>query len=539
MLYERFIEEYKKNPAPFKFNFAQDIIDKRAKETPERLAMIWLNDRGLERRFTYEFFSEESNRYANTFRAYGIERGDVVLVMLPRRPEWWVIVLALMKLGAIALPVSVQVQDRDLVYRCALAKVKAVVTEKNLIGNFETVRSEINSKLFFSVDGFLPGWHDLGPEILKADTVLLNPAETTTADPMILYFTSGTSGYAKMVRHDYLYSFGHLGTAELWHKETENCIQWTITDTGWAKLCWGSFIAQWMVGSVIFIYDYYAGQFAGKDVLRILEKYGITNFCAPPTVYRMMMQDKENNYDLSKLRYATCAGEAMGEKDIKRWYEFSGIKLYEGYGQTETTLLLANMPDFGQHPGSLGRPLPGVDVEIVDDDGKLLPTGEQGNIAVDISGAWPPGVFRGYLNEKELNDLVFHHGWYFTRDLGVKDEDGFIWFKGRSDDVFKSSDHRISPYEVEKVVLEHEAVADCIVIGVPDKLRGSVAKAFIQLKDGYEGSFLLMKDIQSFVRKRTTSYMYPRRIEFVTDLPKTINGKKRSEELRRRERQNV
>ena len=539
MLYERFIEEYKKNPAPFKFNFAQDIIDKRAKETPERLAMIWLNDRGLERRFTYEFFSEESNRYANTFRAYGIERGDVVLVMLPRRPEWWVIVLALMKLGAIALPVSVQVQDRDLVYRCALAKVKAVVTEKNLIGNFETVRSEINSKLFFSVDGFLPGWHDLGPEILKADTVLLNPAETTTADPMILYFTSGTSGYAKMVRHDYLYSFGHLGTAELWHKETENCIQWTITDTGWAKLCWGSFIAQWMVGSVIFIYDYYAGQFAGKDVLRILEKYGITNFCAPPTVYRMMMQDKEKKYDLSKLRYATCAGEAMGEKDIKRWYEFSGIKLYEGYGQTETTLLLANMPDFGQHPGSLGRPLPGVDVEIVDDDGKLLPTGEQGNIAVDISGAWPPGVFRGYLNEKELNDLVFHHGWYFTRDLGVKDEDGFIWFKGRSDDVFKSSDHRISPYEVEKVVLEHEAVADCIVIGVPDKLRGSVAKAFIQLKDGYEGSFLLMKDIQSFVRKRTTSYMYPRRIEFVTDLPKTINGKKRSEELRRRERQNV
>lgn len=526
MKYYDFLEDYRRDPSAKPFNFAVDQVDGLAARQPEKLAMIWLDESGEERRLTYSFFSKESNKAANVLRDLGVREGDIIVLMMTRRPEWWICALATMKLGAILIPVSSKLTPYDIRYRSGMTPIKAIITENDLKGVFDEASDDLSYvHLYLTYDGGNEKWKNMGELCAAAGEELKDPARTTTESPMIMYFTSGTSGLPKMVRHNYLYAWAHLATSELWHQETPDSLQWTITDTGWGKLCWGAFIAQWMAESCIFVYEY-KGHFDGKDILRLIEKYHITNFCAPPTVYRLLIVEDIKKYDISSLRVTTAAGEALSIPDAQKFKEMTGLDIHEGYGQTETTILLGNLPGQYVRNGSLGKAIPGLDVDIVDDNGNRLGPGKEGNIAVCMNGPWPPGLFHGYLNEEEMNREVFHHGWYYTRDLGIKDKDGFIWFVSRSDDVFKSSGYRISPAEVEKALQQHEAVADSIVIGVPHKLRGNVVKAFVQLRPGFEPSFLLEKDIQSFVRKNTAPYMYPRLVEFVSDLPKTTNGKK-------------
>ena len=526
MKYYDFLEKYRKEESAWPFNFAVDVVDAEGKANPEKVAMIWLDEHGNEKRLTYADFTRESNKAANVLRSLGVQREDIVVLMMTRRVEWWICALAIMKLGAIVIPVSSKLTPYDIRYRSGMTPIKAIITEDGLKGVFDEASDDLTYvHLFLTYDGGNEKWQNMGELCANASEEFKDPADTTILSPMIMYFTSGTSGLPKMVRHNYLYAWAHLATSELWHRETPESLQWTITDTGWGKLCWGAFIAQWMAGSCIFVYEY-KGHFDGKDILRNIEKYHITNFCAPPTVYRLLIAEDVKKYDISSLKVTTAAGEALSIPDANKWKELSGLDIYEGYGQTESTILLGNLPGEQHKIGSLGRSIPGLDVDIVDDEGNRLGPDKEGNIAVCMEGKWPPGLFHGYLNEEEMNKEVFHHGWYYTRDLGIKDKDGFIWFVSRSDDVFKSSGYRISPAEVEKALQQHEAVADSIVIGVPHKMRGFVVKAFVQLRPGFEPSFLLGKDIQSFVRKNTAPYMYPRIVEFVDDLPKTTNGKK-------------
>lgn len=523
---------------PEYFNYAIDVVDEWAKKERNKLALIWVNDKGEERKFSFWDLMSRSNQFANILKGLGIGKKDRVLIMLPRIPEWWEAILGLTKVGAIIIPSTTMLQARDILYRVKAAKVKAIITTDEHIEKVEKILPQcLTLQILINIGKPHPNWINYEEEMKTASRYWISldgNYKTLATDPYIIFFTSGTTGYPKMVLHDHSYPLGHVITAGLWHDLTPNDLHWTLSDTGWAKAAWGKIYGQWIMGAAVFVYDE-RGRFNPAKVLELMDRYAITTFCAPPTAYRMMILEDLKKYNLSELRHATSAGEPLNPEVIKVWERETGIKIYEGYGQSESVVMVANLKNMEIKPGSMGKPVPGWKVAIVDDDGNELGAYEEGNIAVYVKENYPVGLFKGYWKDEEKSANVFKNGWYFTGDRAYKDEDGYFWFVGRADDVIKSSGYRIGPFEVESTLIEHPAVAEAAVIGVPDPIRGQIVKAFVVLTPGYTPSDTLIKELQEHVKNNTAPYKYPRQIEFVSELPKTISGKIRRVELRERE----
>jgi acetyl-CoA synthetase len=521
------------------FNFGFDVIDAWAKVDRNKIAMIWSNQAGDEKIFTFRDLRNRSNEAANMLLKYGIKKGDLVAIMLHRVPEWWFFAIACIKLGAIFVPCPTMLTTKDLVYRINAAGIKMIVTDMENAPKINQICSQCQSlKSRLVVNGDMEGWVSYLVELdypapVSSKLAVSGLEKTRSSDPMVIYFTSGTTGEAKMVLHNHALPIGHITTGAYWLDLKKNDIHLTISDTGWAKSSWGKFFGPWIQGSCSVVYDS-RGKFNATEVLPVLEKYGVTTFCCPPTIYRMLIMADLDKFDLTSLRHCVSAGEPLNPEVIKIWEEGTGLKIYEGYGQTELTLVLGTFPTMKVKPGSMGKPSPGWQIELHDEDGKPVPTGEVGRIAVRTNPR-PVGMFIEYLGSPETTAESFQDGFYYTGDKAYMDEDGYFWFVGRNDDVIKSSGYRIGPFEVESALLEHPAVQESAVIGTPDPIRGMIVKAFIVLKGGFEPSDKLIRDIQKHVKTVTAPYKYPREIEFVEDLPKTISGKIRRNELRERE----
>lgn len=516
------------------FNYAYDVVDEIAKATPDRVALVWCDKNGEERTFTFQELSTLSNQAANVFRSHGISRGDKVMLILKRHYQYWYALLGLHKLGAVAIPSTHMLTERDIIYRVQSADIKVILCtpEEKIPGYIEQVKKECPGLGdCMIVKGEKEGFCDFDAEILAADPTF-SRVVTKKDDPMLLYFTSGTTGEPKGVLHDYAYPLGHIITAEYWQCVVDGGLHLTLADTGWAKAAWGKIYGQWLCGSAVMAYDY--DHFYAHDILHIIEKYKVTSFCAPPTIYRYLVRTKLEKYDLTSLQQVTTAGEAMSEDTYQAFKKATGLSIREGFGQTETTLTLANLRDTKLHVGSMGKPTPYYDVDIVDDD--LNPVGArvEGEIIIrPKSGKRQVGLFSGYADDEDQYHYVWRDGIYHTGDLAYRDEEGYFWFVSRKDDVIKSSGYRIGPSEVENILAEHPAVLECAVTGVKSKKRGYLIKATIVLSEGFEAGDALKTDIQDFVKKEAASYKYPRVIEFVDALPKTTNGKIRRDEIRR------
>ncbi|MFA7561876.1 MAG: AMP-binding protein [Methanoculleus sp.] len=527
---------------PEYFNFGYDVIDRWAETERNKLAMIWVDQEGNEKKYTFRDLRYLSNGAANILLKYGIKRGDRVMLMLPRIPEWWIFVIALIKLGAVFCPCPTMLTSKDIKYRVQAGKFRMIITDCENATKIDEVADACPLlDTLFLADGERDGWasfiHELEyPAPVSRHTVSMPVAKKTRAtDPMMIYFTSGTTGEAKMVLHNHSYPLGHIITASLWQDVTENDLHLTFSDTGWAKCAWGKIFGQWIAGACIFIYDI-RGKFGATELLPLIEEYGVTTFCAPPTVYRMLILADLEKFDFRDLRHCCSAGEPLNPEVIRVWEDGTGKVIYEGYGQTETVCCIATFPCMEHKPGSMGRPVPGWHIELHDDDGKPVGSGEEGRIAVKLDPR-PVGLFVEYLGNPDANRESFQNGYYYTGDKARMDEDGYFWFIGRSDDVIKSSGYRIGPFEVESALMEHPAVQEAAVIGSPDLIRGMVVKAFIILKSGYQPSESLVKELQAYVRNTTAPYKYPRLIEFVSELPKTISGKIQRNILRDQELQ--
>lgn len=522
---------------PDNFNFAYDIVDEYARIEPEKIAIVWANDQGDYKEFTYAELKEKTDATASFFKQLGIGHGDKVMLILKRRYEFWFSILALHKIGAIAIPATHLLTDKDIIYRCNAADIKYIIAigEENIINNIEKALPESPSVIkLISIGPTFPGnWENFQEGILNAPKFIKPEVPNRNEDLMLLYFTSGTTAHPKMVAHDFTYPLGHIITAVFWHNVEENGRHLTVSDTGWAKSVWGKLYGQMMAGCSVFVYDHQ--KFDPADMLSVISKYKITSFCAPPTVYRFLIREDFSKYDLSSLKYCTTAGEALNPKVFETFYERTGIKLMEAYGQTETTVLIGTYPWMEPKPGSMGIPSPGFDVMLVKPDGTPCEDGEQGEIVIRVGDKPPVGLFKGYYRDEELTKSVWHDGFYHTGDIAWRDEDGFYWFVGRADDVIKSSGYRIGPFEVESAIMTHPAVVECAVTGVPDEIRGQVVKATIVLAKGYTPSEELAAEIQEHVKKVTAPYKYPRIIEFVDSLPKTISGKIRRVEIREKD----
>ena len=533
--YEDFAENFKVN-VPENFNFAYDVVDEIAKTTPDKIAIVWCDEKGEEATFTFGQLKTYSDKAANFFKSAGIGKGDPVMLILKRRFEFWFCILALHKLGAITIPATHLLTTKDLVYRNNAADIKMIVSvaETEVIQHIEEcIEKSPTFKLKALVGGNREGWFDFNSELEKASDNLSRPtgAEATTNDDiLLLYFTSGTTGMPKMVRHDYAYPLGHILTAKYWQNVTEDGLHLTVADTGWAKAVWGKIYGQWLSGSAIFVYDY--NKFVPKEMLNVISKHGVTTFCAPPTIYRFFIKEDLTKFDLSKLRYCAVAGEPLNPEVYNQFLNMTGIKLMEGYGQTELTVTLGTYPWMAPKPGSMGKPSPGYDIDLFDEYGNSCDVGDEGQIVLHTDKRTPPGMFWGYYRDEALTNKVWHDGVYYTGDMAWKDEDGYYWFVGRADDVIKSSGYRIGPFEVESALLEHPAVLECAITAVPDLDRGQVVKATIVLTKNYSASDALALELQEHVKKVTAPYKYPRMIEFVTELPKTISGKIRRVQIR-------
>jgi acetyl-CoA synthetase len=525
---------------PEYFNFGFDVIDAWANKDRNKLAMIWVNQEGEEKKFTFWDLMRLSNQITNMLIKYGVNKGDRVMIMLPRVPEWWTATIALIKRGAVYVPAPTMLTAKDLKYRINLADIKMIITSEEHADKIDEVAKECPSltcKLM--IDGKRKGWISYPVELdypapVSAKLVNLpSMKKTKSTDPLVIFFTSGTTGEPKMVVHEQSYPLGHIVTARFWHDLRTNDLHFTLSDTGWAKSAWGKFYGQWIEGSAIFVYDI-RSRFNATEILPLIEKYGITTFCCPPTIYRMLILADLDKFDFTELRHCVSAGEPLNPEVIKAWKDTTGLTIYEGYGQTETVLCIGTFPGMVPKFGSMGRPSPGWHIELHDDHGKPVGIHEEGRIAIDMSKR-PVGMFREYLNNEEENKKSFVKGWYYTGDKAYKDEDGYFWFIGRDDDVIKSSGYRIGPFEVESALIEHPAVAEAAVVGSPDDIRGLIVKAFITLKPGFKPSDALTREIQEHVKKVTAPYKYPRAIEYTDTLPKTISGKIRRKELRDRE----
>lgn len=524
---------------PDNFNFAYDVVDEYARIEPEKIALVWTNDQGEEAVFTYADLKEKSDATASFFQQLGIGHGDKVMLILKRRYEFWFAVLALHKIGAVAIPATHLLTDKDIIYRCHAATIKAIVAvgEEIVVDHIKKAMPECPSvEKLISVGPIFPdGWENFQTGIDHAPTFVKPKNPSTNDDLLFLYFTSGTTGNPKMVAHDYTYPLAHIITAVFWHNVEENGRHLTVADTGWAKAVWGKLYGQMLAGCSVFVYDHQ--KFVPADMLNIIAKYKVTSFCAPPTVFRFLIREDFSAYDLSSLKYCTTAGEALNPKVFETFYERTGIKLMEAFGQTETTVLLGTFLWMEPKPGSMGIPSPAYDVALIRPDGSLCEDGEQGEIVIRVGEKRPVGLFTGYYRDDELTRETWHDGIYHTGDIAWRDEDGYYWFVGRADDVIKSSGYRIGPFEVESALMTHPAVVECAVTGVPDELRGQVVKATIVLAKGFVPSDQLAAEIQEHVKKVTAPYKYPRIVEFVEALPKTISGKIRRVEIREKDTQ--
>jgi acetyl-CoA synthetase len=539
--FEEFQDNFKVK-VPENFNFAYDVVDEWAKKSPDKIAMVWCDEKGAEATFTFGQMKYYSDKAANFFKSLGIQKGDPVMLILRRRYEFWFSIIALHKIGAICIPATHLLKKKDLVYRNTAANVKMVVAVAGdeVVEHIDEAQSESSSlKHKALVGGSREGWYNFSEEMEKASEVWDRPtgtAMTQNHDVMLLYFTSGTTGYPKMVTHNYLYPLGHILTAKYWQCVEEDKLHLTVSETGWAKSVWGKLYGQWLAGAVIFVYDF--DKFVPKDLLHMIAKYKVATFCAPPTIYRYLIKEDFTQYDLSNLKYCAVAGEPLNPEVYNKFLSLTGIRLREGYGQTELTVTLATYPWMEPKPGSMGKPSPGYEIDIIDiydEKGRSCEVGEIGEIVVRTDKKVPVGLFEGYYQDPELTKSVWHDGLYHTGDTAWRDEDGYFWFVGRTDDVIKSSGYRIGPFEVESALLEHPAVLECAVTAVPDEVRGQVVKATIVLTKNYTASDALVKELQEHVKNVTAPYKYPRIIEFVTELPKTISGKIRRVEIREKD----
>lgn len=527
---------------PDTFNFAYDVMDEWAKEAPDKLALLWTSERGEEVKTTFAGFKEQTDRTAAYFLSLGISRGDKVMLILKRHYQWWLAMMALCKIGAVAIPATHMLTTKDIVYRNRRASVKAIIcvndeyvtTQVRLsVPESPTVEVLVAVNSMAQRDNPVPeGFHDWHKEWQEAPAFVRPEEVNTNGDTMLMYFTSGTSGEPKMVAHDYLYALGHLVTGVFWHNLDGNGIHLTVADTGWGKAVWGKLYGQWFAGATVFVYDH--EKFTAGKIMRVMEKYRVTSFCAPPTIYRFMIQEDFAKYDLSALEYCTTAGEALEPAVYQKFFNLTGIRMMEGFGQTETTMTLGTFPWIKPKPGSMGKPNPQYDIRLLKQDGSACEDGEKGEICIDTSAGKPIGLFKGYYRDPELTERAWHDGLYYTGDIAWRDEDGYYWFVGRADDVIKSSGYRIGPFEVESALMTHPAVVECAVTGVPDVVRGMVVKATIVLADEWRSKAgdALVKELQNHVKHETAPYKYPRIIEFVDALPKTISGKIRRVEIR-------
>ncbi|NLJ41803.1 MAG: AMP-binding protein [Clostridiales bacterium] len=533
--YEDFCQNFKIE-IPENFNFAFDIVDRLARENPDKIAIVWSNDKNEAKTFNFKDLEYYSNKAANFFRDLGIKKGDPVMLILKRRYEFWFCFLALHKLGAIAIPATHLLTAQDIVYRNNAADIKMIVSinEDEVVAHIE--EAEATSPTLVQkvlVGGSRRGWADYDSAMERAKETFERPSGasgTSNSDISLLYFTSGTTGYPKMVQHNFTYPLGHILTAKYWQSVKNNGLHFTVADTGWAKAMWGKLYGQWISGSAIFVYDF--DKFVPKNMLKVIERFQITTFCAPPTIYRFLIKEDFSEFDLSSLKYCVVAGEPLSPEIYHQFYAMTGIKLMEGYGQTEVTVALATYPWMDPKPGSMGKPSPGYDIDIIDDNGNSCGIGEEGQIIIHTQDQKPVGMFDGYYKDRKRTEEVWKDGIYYTGDMAWRDEDGYFWFVGRSDDVIKSSGYRIGPFEVESALIEHPAVLECAITAVPDDIRGQVVKATVVLARGYQPNEELKVELQEHVKRVTAPYKYPRIIEFVKELPKTISGKIRRVEIR-------
>ncbi|MBQ8606063.1 MAG: AMP-binding protein [Clostridia bacterium] len=510
-----------------KFNFGFDVVDAIAKKAPEKLAMLHISKDMTERRFTFNDMKRYSNQCVNYFKALGIKKGDKVMLILKRHYQFWFSIVALHKLGAIAIPATNLLQEHDLDYRFNLADVSAIVcTADGDVANQVDLaqRNSPTLKTKILVGGEKEGWHNFDEEYKLYSTHYYRTEDTACGkDLALMFFTSGTTGYPKIASHDHRYPLGHYITAKYWHGVSENGLHFTISETGWGKALWGKLYGQWLCEGAVFTYDF--DKFDASVILPMFAKYNITTFCAPPTMLRMMIKEDISKYDLSSIQHMTTAGEALNPEVYKQFEKATGLQIMEGFGQTELTLTIANLMGGTHKVGSMGKPVPLYDVDIVDPDGNSVEDGETGEIVVKTSEKVPCGLFAGYYKNPEKTEEVWHDGYYHTGDTAWRDEDGFYWYVGRVDDVIKSSGYRIGPFEIESVIMELPYVLECGVSAAPDEVRGQVVKASIVLVKGKEGTEELKKEIQNYVKTHTAPYKYPRIVEFKTELPKTISGK--------------
>jgi acetyl-CoA synthetase len=523
---------------PDDFNFSVDVVDVYAREEPEKRALVWCDDHGRERTFTFRELAETSRRTAVFFRQLGIGKGDAVMLVLRGRYEFWWCMLALHRLGAVAIPATHMLKSHDLAYRFDRADVRAVVCVEtgDLLDQVERAVAEVGPGLRHKVivGGAHSGWISVD-EGVSAISEVGEPAAAavTCRDTMLLYFTSGTTGFPKMVAHTFGYPLGHILTARYWQNVEDDGLHYTVADTGWAKAVWGKIYGQWLAGSAVFVYDY--NRFSAPAVLHKAVEYGVTTFCAPPTVYRFLVKEDLRAYRNSSLRYCVVAGEPLNPEVYHAFLSATGIRLMEGYGQTELTVTIATWPWMEPKPGSMGKPSPGYSVDLVNPDGMSCRPGEEGEIVIDTGDGPPAGMFAGYHQDPELTRSVWYDGRYHTGDIACRDADGYFWFVGRVDDVIKSAGYRIGPFEVESALMQHPGVLECAVTGVPDPVRGQLVKATVVPAPGWEPSDVLRHELQQHVKTVTAPYKYPRVLEFVSTLPKTISGKIRRTEIRERD----
>lgn len=534
--YEDFKNNYRVN-APDNFNFGFDVVDAWADAQPDKKALVWCDDHGNEKILTFSDIKKLSNQTVNFLKDKGVKKGDVVMLILRRRWEYWICATALHKIGAVLIPGSLQLTKKDIVYRGNSAKIHTIicVDDSFVISQVEAAAGDVPSlKNRIIVEERRDGWLCLNDEIEKYSPEFPRPSgedATKASDIMLVYFTSGTTGMPKMVQHNFTYPLGHIVTAKYWQQVEENRLHMSVSDSGWAKFGWGKIYGQWICGAVIFAYD--MDKFIPKNLLEKITQYQVTTFCAPPTMFRFMLQEDVTQYDLSCIHHCCIAGEPLNPEVFKKWYELTGLKLCEGFGQSESTVMLANFQWFDTIPGSTGKPSPLYDIRLVNSDGNVCEAGEEGTITVfDVKNNPPVGLFCGYYNNDEMTREKLYGDYYDTGDVAWRDNKGYYWFVGRNDDVIKCSGYRIGPFEVESAMLEHPSVVECAITGAPDPIRGQVVKATVVLARGYEGTPELTKELQSYIKKVTAPYKYPRIIEYVEELPKTLGGKIKRAEIR-------
>ena len=537
---EDFIKNFKIE-VPENFNFGYDVVDAWAAEEPDKEAILWTNDKGACIHFSYADLKKYTDQTASYFQSLGIGHGDKVMLILKRRYEFWYSIIALHKLGAVVIPATHLLTKKDIVYRCNAASIKMIVMAGEEVITKHVIDAMPDSptvERLVSIGPDMPeGFLDFHKGIDNAAPFVRPEHVNTNDDISLMYFTSGTTGEPKMVAHDFTYPLGHIVTGSFWHNLHKDSLHLTIADTGWGKAVWGKLYGQMIAGATVFVYDH--EKFTPADILQKIHDYHITSLCAPPTIYRFLIREDLSKYDLSSLEYCTTAGEALNYSVYETFLKITGIRLMEGFGQTETTLTLATFPWMEPKPGSMGVPNPQYEIDLIKPDGRSAEDGEQGQIVVRTNHGKPLGLFKEYYRAPELTHEAWHDGVYYTGDVAWRDEDGYYWFVGRADDVIKSSGYRIGPFEVESALMTHPAVVECAITGVPDEIRGQVVKATIILAKDYKDKVgdALIKELQDHVKRVTAPYKYPRVVEFVDELPKTISGKIRRVEIRQKDNQ--